>query len=175
MGRAERGIRSALADDAEAIARVQIAGWRAAYANIFTPTFLASLDSEERAGRWRERLAEGSAVALVATDDVGTVVGFLHCGPVRDEDVEPGGRAEIYTLYVAPAFWRMGFGAALVDASIRAWEPSGVSEVLLWVFEANPNARAFYERMGFAPDGARRTEDFGGARQVEVRYRRRLG
>ena len=43
--------------------------------------------------------------------------------------------------------------------------------IMLWVLEDNARARRFYERAGFAPDGARHgLPDLGGV--TEIRYRR---
>jgi RimJ/RimL family protein N-acetyltransferase len=39
---------------------------------------------------------------------------------------------------------------------------------------ANGRARRFYERAGWRPDGAEKTEEWAGARVPEVRYRRPL-
>jgi hypothetical protein len=55
------------------------------------------------------------------------------------------------------------------------WAPTDVGELILWVFEENGESRAFYEALGWRPDGARQVDDFGGAHPIEVRYRRRPG
>lgn len=44
----------------------------------------------------------------------------------------------------------------------------------LWVLKHNARARRFYERAGFAPDGAEEAEEIAGARVPEVRYARPL-
>ena len=41
----------------------------------------------------------------------------------------------------------------------------------LWVLEGNAAAHAFYAACGWAPDGASRTVDVGGAVVPEVRFR----
>ena len=48
------------------------------------------------------------------------------------------------------------------------------SESTLWVLEDNPRAREFYERAGWAVDGARKAEARWGVRAPEVRYRKRF-
>jgi RimJ/RimL family protein N-acetyltransferase len=45
----------------------------------------------------------------------------------------------------------------------------GDRPAFLWVFEDNPPARAFYTKLGFAADGARQFDDFGGRRLAEIR------
>ena len=47
-------------------------------------------------------------------------------------------------------------------------------EATLWVLEDNPRARSFYERGGWAPDGARKAEERWGVRAPELRYRKEL-
>ena len=47
----------------------------------------------------------------------------------------------------------------------------GFDPVVVWVFEANPAARRFYEAAGFRTDGARSTIDFDGTPVDEIRYR----
>lgn len=170
-------IRLAEADDAEAIARIQIAAWRQAYARILPADFLDGLDTAARAVQWRARIGPAAHVGapiFVAVDETDAVRGFAHTGPVRDDDLSPEGRAEVYTVYVDPAAWRQGVGFALMAAVDDFWRPTDVRELLLWVFEENADGRAFYERLGWTPDGARQVDDFGGVHPVEVRYRRPL-
>ncbi|MCX4967382.1 GNAT family N-acetyltransferase [Streptomyces sp. NBC_00654] len=61
--------------------------------------------------------------------------------------------SEIGGLFVAPRSQGRGIGRALVEhaAALRG-------ELLLEVFEANPSARGFYERMGFE-ERTRRLDD----------------
>lgn len=170
-------IRLARDDDAIAIARIQIASWRAAYRAIMPADFLAGLSETERADRWRTRLGASAAPAsptYVALGEADTVVGFAHTGPPRDEDLPSDGRGELYTLYVDPSAWRRGIGAALLAAIDDFWRPTAVRELLLWVFEDNTPARAFYERCGWRADGACKLDDFNGVKAWEIRYRRAL-
>jgi GNAT superfamily N-acetyltransferase len=170
-------IRLAEADDAEAIARIQIAAWRQAYADILPADFLTGLDETARAAQWRTRIgpaAHADAPTFVALDKADALRGFTHTGPLRDDDLPPEGRAEVYTVYVDPVAWRQGVGRALMAAVDDFWAPTDVRELVLWVFEENAESRAFYERLGWAPDGARQVDDFGGVEPVELRYRRRL-
>jgi GNAT superfamily N-acetyltransferase len=170
-------VRAAETADAKAIAAIQVAAWRAGYRHILPGRFLAELDESGRAERWRGRIGPAAwpdSPTFVAVDEAGAVLGFVHTGPVRDEDLEPDGRAEVYTVYVDPSAWRRGIGAALMRAVNDFWAPTGVSELVLWVFEANAESRAFYEALGWRPDGATQVDDFGDARQAEVRYRRAI-
>lgn len=176
-GAAVARIRLAQSDDAEAIARIQVAGWRRAYGTILPGPFLAGLDAAARAAQWRTRIgpvALADSPTFVALDETDAVRGFAHTGPVRDGDLSPEGRAEVYTVYVDPNACRQGIGSALMAAVDDFWRPTDVNEMVLWVFEKNAESRAFYERLGWRPDGASHVDDFGGAQPVEVRYRRTL-
>jgi GNAT superfamily N-acetyltransferase len=110
----------------------------------------------------------------VALDEGEVVRGFTHTGPTRDDDLDPAGRGEVYTIYVDPATWRHGIGSALLRAVDEFWRPSDVHELVLWAFKDNADGRAFYERLGWRTDGAEQVDDFGSAHPVEVRYRRAL-
>ena len=176
-GAAVTRIRLAKTGDAEAIAAIQIGAWRAAYAGFLPASFLEGLDVEQRAAQWRGRIGPAmrpGSPTFVAVDETDAVRGFVHTGPIRDEDLEPAGRAEIYTIYVDPETWRQRIGSALLSAVDDFWSPTDVRELVLWAFEANADGRAFYERMGWQLDGASQVDDFGTANPVEVRYRRSL-
>jgi L-amino acid N-acyltransferase YncA len=167
--------RPAIEADAGAIARIQVAGWRTAYGHILPAEFLASLDAKHRAMQWRTRIGpsmRADSPTIVAVDDTGAVVGFAHTGPCRDDDLRATERGEVYTLYVDPVAWRRGIGSALTAAIDAFWAPTEVDELTAWVFEDNAESRAFYEALGWRPDGARQVDDFGGATPIEVRYRR---
>jgi RimJ/RimL family protein N-acetyltransferase len=46
----------------------------------------------------------------------------------------------------------------------------GFRHAVLWVFEENARARAFYQRQGWRDDGVRKVLGIGGDRPLEVRY-----
>jgi GNAT superfamily N-acetyltransferase len=144
-----------------------VASWRAGYAGIVPDQLLAELDPERRAAAWRERIPD--TVAFVAEYD-GALAGFTGLAlPARDTDVH--GAGEITTLYVEPERWRRGIGRALVDAAAAEMRDDGCDEALLWVYEANDGARAFYAALGFHPDGARKTDPFAGLPEIRLRAR----
>ena len=57
-------------------------------------------------------------------------------------------------LYIEPSRWRAGVGRALLAEALARLRAAEWSEVTLWVLAGNSPARAFYERFGFAADGA---------------------
>jgi ribosomal protein S18 acetylase RimI-like enzyme len=146
-------IRPASLSDAPAIADVQVAASRVAYAGVLP---LESLTVDDREATWRSILeaVAGDSFTLVAEVD-GEVVGFCDvAAPSRDKDATRT-TAEIASIYVNPARWRCGVGRLLLgEAFARLSQHSAWREVTLWVLSGNYRARAFYHALGFAPDGA---------------------
>jgi ribosomal protein S18 acetylase RimI-like enzyme len=156
-------IRPGTAADAEGVARVLVATWQAAYAHVLPQEQLQALSVEERAEWHRAR------PPIVAEVD-GEVVGFVSVGASRDEDAD----GELYAIYVHPDHWSTGAGRALMEAGEAELRRLGHRNVVLWVLEDNPRARRFYERAGWATDGAARGIEIFGAEVPEVRYRKDL-
>lgn len=162
--------------DARAIATIQIDGWRAAYRGLVPDPILDGFDLERRTSHWRsliETAEKGPSrvwVAALAAD--GHVIGFAGTGPGRDESAPPpDGAGEIYAIYIAPEVTGRGHGRALFDHAVADLTGRAFDPIVVWVFEANPGARRFYEAAGFAVDGARHTIDFDGLLVDEIRYR----
>ncbi len=80
-------IRDARIEDADAIGRVHVRAWRAAYRGILSDVYLATLDERVRADGWRALRVtplDQTKKFVVATQH-GRVVGFAFVGPDRDE------------------------------------------------------------------------------------------
>jgi GNAT superfamily N-acetyltransferase len=150
-------IRHATRDDARAIATVQVAGWRAAYRGIVPDAVLDELSVEGRTEKWVEILGSGSLV-LVA-EDGGEVVGWTAAWLAE---------GEIKGLYVLPDRLRRGIGTALLRAAHQQLAAAGREEAVLWVFEQNAPARAFYAVHGYVADGARMVHADSGAAEVRL-------
>lgn len=181
------GLRLATPADAPAIARIHIETWQAAYREILPATFLASLSVAERTTRWEKILHQQSesvgiafhprATSGVHPDDSACapagIVGWISFGRSRDADAPDA--AEIHALYVDAAEQRRGVGAklmALAECELAARFAAAPS-LNLWVLEANTAGRRFYERLGFAPDGAEKDIAIGGGSFRELRYAKR--
>ena len=97
----------------------------------------------------------------VAADASGRLLGFSVVLPIRD------GRCELDDLFVEPEWMRRGVGRLLVaDLTARA-PAAGASHVDVI---ANPNALAFYERLGFETTGQASTR-FGEAPRMSLELR----
>ena len=171
-------VRRAGADDAHAIARIRIAGWRTAYSDIVDAAVLSELDEVADAERFLRRLLDPDLPARywVSVDAAGQVVGFVVLGPDRDDSDPTVG--EIWALYVDPDAWRSGHGQALISSALDDARAQGATSARLWVLEDNRVGRAFYTACGFTPDGAIQPLDtlpsVAGPPVVEVRLVRSL-
>jgi GNAT superfamily N-acetyltransferase len=147
--------------DARAIAELEVRAWRWAYVDFIEDEDMITVD--ERVQRWLTAPTDGAFVA----DLDGRVVGVVQAGP--DADDPSVGR--IRGLYVEPAAQGAGVGTTLYEHARAELCAAGYAEAVLWVFEANGHARGFYERRGWAPDGATGVA----AEAPELRYRQNLG
>ncbi|WP_437736369.1 N-acetyltransferase family protein [Sorangium sp. So ce1335] len=169
-------IRRAAPEDAGAIARVEVDSWRAAYLGLVPASDLNALSTQARAASWRRILSHAAATGTRAwtlhAEDA--VLGFASAGPTRDEDDDPTEVGELYTIYLLPAAWGRGLGAALLDTAQADLARRRHRVMTIWVLEGNTRARRFYELSGFGRDGARRPTRVGAGSLPEVRYRRAL-
>jgi ribosomal protein S18 acetylase RimI-like enzyme len=165
-------IRPATHGDIPILARVHVATWQAAYRGIVPDAQLDGLSVTDAEANWRGNLNRSERTNLVA-EAGGEVTGFIAFGPTRDSSLDPASSGEIYGVYLHPSVWRAGYGRALMDEALLSLSNEGFIEVMLWTWERNLPARAFYERLGFISDAAVESDRFG-PRLTELRYRRPL-
>jgi ribosomal protein S18 acetylase RimI-like enzyme len=149
-------VREAGVEDAAAVAEIHVRAWQAAYRGLMPDEWLDGLTVERRTESWSEILArsDGRGSTLVGVDDQAGVVGFCSVSlPSRDEDAGPR-TAEISAFYIDPSHWRSGVGRALLEEAVMRLREAEWDDVTLWVLAGNASALAFYERFGFAADGA---------------------
>ncbi|MGW1541557.1 N-acetyltransferase family protein [Streptomyces sp. NPDC002309] len=160
--------------DCGRVAEIRVGGWRSAYRGLMPQSYLDALSVRQDADRRRARFGQGdgTVVNLVA-ERAGEVVGWACHGPYRDGEVRTAD-AELYAIYVHPERYGEGIGHALLSESVRRCRASGHRRMLLWVLRDNTAARRFYERAGFAADGAQEPFEVDGVQVPEVRYAREL-
>ena len=164
-GEASFAIRRARREDAPAIAAVNVASGRVAWAAFLLRDCLERF--EPPVERWEERLAsDGVDGAWVALAD-GEIVGFVTTRPCW-EGSETG---EVTGLYTHPDVWGKGIGRALLERGLAALAASGCREATLWTEERNRRPRDFYAAGGWRPDGETRKREFLGCPISELRLR----
>jgi ribosomal protein S18 acetylase RimI-like enzyme len=161
-------VRPATVEDAEAIARVQVDTWRAAYAHAIPAERLAAADPTERAQLWRGWVADSRSATFAGELD-GDVRGFVAVGESREEP----GIGELYAIYVLPDAWGTGLGTALIERGEEELRARGFDVATLDVLADNPRARRFYERQGWRAGETQQSTFLG--QEVELtRYRKEL-
>jgi len=119
--------RRAWADDAEAIAGVWLASYRATYD--FPPAH-----SDDEVGKWvREVLVPTRELWVATVPEAGVVALMALNSDMVDQ------------LYVAPEWTGRGIGGHLIELA-KDCRPGGLD---LCTFQVNTGARRFYQRHGF--------------------------
>jgi GNAT superfamily N-acetyltransferase len=140
-------LRRATAEDADAVADLYLASFRAAL-----PTVRRVHDDAD-VRRYVRDVLVAQHETWVAEDD-GRIVAMMVLTP-----------GWIEQLYVAPDRLGEGIGRRLLDLA----KQRAARELQLWTFQVNEHARRFYERNGFVAveftDGANNEE-----REPDVRY-----
>ena len=143
--------------------QIYATSWKSAYAGIVPQPYLDGLS----AGVWALRLG-----CLVYTDfvlkDGGRYVATASVTAARDPAMH--GWGEVVSIYVLPECTGLGYGKALFAHAVHHLRENGFFKIYLWVLEENHRARAFYQKMGFAPNGDKTVVHIGGKALVEMRY-----
>lgn len=166
-------IRPATLEDAPAIARAHVAAWSEAYAGVVPAGFLTSLTYKQRRARWEASLAENRETVLVDERE-GELAGVIAFGPSHDPDRDGTETAEIYVLFVAPAFWRQQVGTSLLEEAEGRVQRVGARRITHWVIARHAAGRRFSEHAGFRCDGSQREGRFRSERLKLVRYTKAL-
>lgn len=182
-------IRTATLADAEAIATVHIAAWRAAYKSIVPQTHLDNLCFDDRVKLWQRILSEPEphAGVLVAetpnpttqTPSPTTILGFASFGPAAAETPSASNdtaakTAELRAIYIAPQHWGKGIGKRLWEWLEQNFLTAEMEYVVVRVFAGNQSARGFYRAVGFGEERDGGMTEVGGKKLGVLRLRKRL-
>lgn len=157
-------IRSANADDAEAVAHVVRESWLAANRDILPPDTIQKLVHSDTMSRFAATQWTNMWVAEIEASHATEVVGVVGLNA----------NGVIWMLYVLPGYQGCGVGSALYDVAIGTLKRAGQRKAVLEVLAANENAVAFYRSRGWVPEG-RRTEHIPGFRFTAMRMELALG
>lgn len=166
-------VRRAVPQDGEAIARVHIEGWQAAYRGQLPDRFLNQLSDEfeRRSQFWTTHIANPPSLRheVWVAEVEGQVQGFMALGPARDAASDSIG--ELYAIYVHPTRWQQGLGRAMLTRATDRLASLRYSTAMLWVLDSNARTRRFYERAGWTAAGRTKTETLpDGVELREVSY-----
>jgi GNAT superfamily N-acetyltransferase len=142
-------IRRAAAADAPAVAGLN-AGLFAADSARHDPLVDQGWPDREGEAYFQDLLADGRSAGWLAVDGdepVGYAVGRLS-GP---STIRPAIVAELESIFVVDTRRSDGLGERLVDEFVAWARDEGARALQVTAYAANDRARAFYERVGFAP------------------------
>ena len=165
-------MRRVTAADAGDIAAIRVEGWQAAYRGQLDGELLDRMSAERDEPRWRDHLSSPPTGhrGFIALSD-GRAVGFVTCGPSRDEGSTVG---EIYAIYVRPSHVGTDVGRAMLSRAMDTLREDGYAQASLWVLETNTGAHRFYEAAGWGRAAEVRDDVLDGFAVREVRYRYRF-
>jgi ribosomal protein S18 acetylase RimI-like enzyme len=168
---ADVSVRVAWADDAEAVAHVQVKAWRHSYAGLLPSDVLDSLDPEQFTATWSASLTKPKDArnrVLVALER-NTVRGFAITSPSDDPDSDPVADGEVSELTVDPEHTRQGHGSRLLQACVDTLRADRFRRGVTWLNSTDDARRELLTTAGWAPDGAHRELDLRGDGEVLVK------
>ena len=154
--------------DGATVARIHTTSWRSVYRGILPGAYLDHEIVADRLAHWRRRLHEPSAddVGVLALQD-GDPSGFAFA--VRDEHARWGSLLD--NLHVLPDLRGRGIGRGLMRELVRQLlQASPASGLHLWAYDANHEARRFYEGLGGTIQHTEVVETEGGGRATAHVY-----
>lgn len=164
---ADVSVRVAWADDAAAIAGVQLRAWPELYGALVPAEAIPSGPEAEEAAAaaWTESFRKpGDARnrVLVALER-NRVVGFAITGPAGDPDRDPVADAELRELTVDPGERGKGHGSRLVQAAADTMTADRFTHAVTWVMAGDDALRTFLTAAGWGADSAHRELDLDGS------------
>lgn len=154
--------------DAASIAEIHTQSWRTTYRGTLRDAYLDGGLAAERLALWRGRLnplapRHIGSIAFAQGDPVGFAWVELHADPVWGMLLD--------NLHVRPDLKGHGIGRRLLESACRRAAAVAPTEGLfLWVYEANVDARTFYERLGAEVLDRVVVDAPGGGQVAEFRY-----
>ena len=159
-------VRKARYTEIPAIAKIQCASWKAAFADIITAATMEKYTNEDmNTIMLRRAFNKGIGHLYIAGID-NKACGMLYWKPIDNRS------AEIVAVHTIKRVWGRGVGRALMDKALTDIFNEGFWAVKLWVFKENTRARRLFEKCGFAVTKHERFGQYD--RAVEVQYRRIL-
>lgn len=163
-------VRVAWADDALAIAAVQLRAWPEMYADL-VPAEALPTEVEPLAEAWRAALtrpADARNRVLVALER-NRVTGFVLTSAAVDPDCDPVADGELSEMTVEPAERGKGHGSRLLQAAVDTLVADRFTRATSWVIATDDATRRFLGDAGWAADTAHRELDLDGTGTTTVK------
>ncbi|WP_341242398.1 GNAT family N-acetyltransferase [uncultured Nocardioides sp.] len=170
---ADVSVRVAWAEDAAAVAALQLRAWPVMYDGLVPAESLPS-GAEALEGVtavWTQALsrpADARHRTLVALER-NRVVGFAITTPATDPDCDPVSDGELTELVLDPDERGKGHGSRLQQAAVDTLRADRFSRAVTWVVASDDVTRAFLVSAGWDSDGAHRELDLDGTGAVTLK------
>ena len=133
---ADTSVRVAWADDAPAIAELQLRAWQQTYAGVLPaeaiPSGPEALDATAAAWRASLQKPQDARNRVLVALTRNRVSGFALTGPASDPDCDPMTDAELAELTVDPDDRGQGHGSRLLQAAVDTMVADRFTRAVLW-------------------------------------------
>ncbi|GAA3530157.1 hypothetical protein GCM10022234_29200 [Aeromicrobium panaciterrae] len=155
---ADVSARLAWPDDASAMAHVQVAAWRANYAELIPAAELDGLDPALLAERWSITISspKDARMRVLVALERADVRGFTLVHPSYDPDSDQVADGEVGEFIIDPEHQRAGHGSRLLQAAVDTLKADKFTRAVWWVGSTDDALRTFVTESGWEPDGAHR-------------------
>jgi len=151
--------------DISRVAEINVFARQNAFRGIVSDKSLFAVATvQERMEYFAKELLDDAMNTYVFDD--GIIKGFLTIGPCRDEDELSS--FELWGLYTEQFFQGQGIGMAMVGFCEAKATELGYNKICLWTLDGLGASIAFYEKFGYAHDGAKKYENE--PRPTQIRY-----
>ncbi len=167
---ADVSVRVAWADDAAAVAGVQLRAWHVQYADLLPAGTLPD-DATALAATWRAAMTRPDDArnrVLVALER-NRVTGFAVTTPSSDPDCDPVADAELTELVVDPDEIGKGHGSRLLQAVADTLVADRFTRATTWTLGTDDARRRFLTDAGWGADSAHRELDLDGSGATVVK------
>jgi GNAT superfamily N-acetyltransferase len=167
---ADVSCRVAWADDAPAIARLQLGARRHDLVDVL-PAAVYDVDADVATSVWQQTLsrpADARTRVLVALER-NRVVGFAITSPATDPDTDPVADAELMEFTIDPQERGKGHGSRLLQAAIDTMAADRFTRAVTWLLASDDRMRRFLGDAGWAADTAHRELDLDGSGGTTVK------
>jgi len=154
--------------DIPRVAEIHVFAQRTVYRGIMPDEYLfVGNNVVSRTARFTQEMEEDGRVGFVF--DNGVIRGFLFLSPCKEE----AGTLEMERIFVDPLMLDSGYGRILEEFACKYATENDYSKICLWVLDGNQGARNFYEKTGYAQDGAEKPSQYTTAIK-QLRYTKNL-
>jgi ribosomal protein S18 acetylase RimI-like enzyme len=157
-------IRAASTKDVEAIAKIHVDSWEAAFEGLMPEQYIADFSLEKRINEWRSIIDNKKEVVLVV-ERSNQVIGFLSY--TNNENRLPKSIL-LSKLYISPSVYQKGLGTLLLTQLFSTLTGYAIEQVSLYVLDSNISAINFYKKHGFEETGDAVKEDFEGQTITDI-------